>query len=50
MWEPRIEVQDVQVEADPDLQERMLITINYDIKATHDSRSLVFPFYQIPGE
>jgi phage baseplate assembly protein W len=50
MWEPRIEVTDVQVEIDPDNQERMLITISYDIKATHDSRSLVFPFYHIPGE
>ncbi|MDZ4722108.1 MAG: GPW/gp25 family protein [Roseiflexaceae bacterium] len=50
MWEPRIEVTDVQVDIDPDNQERMLITIDYDIKATHDSRSLVFPFYHIPGE
>jgi phage baseplate assembly protein W len=50
MWEPRIEVTDVQVDIDPDNQERMLITIDYDIKSTHDSRSLVFPFYHIPGE
>jgi phage baseplate assembly protein W len=50
MWEPRIEVTDVQVDIDPDNQERMLITIAYDIKSTHDSRSLVFPFYHIPGE
>ncbi len=30
--------------------ERMLITIEYRVKATHDRRSLVFPFYRIPGE
>lgn len=50
MWEPRIQVTNVQVDIDPDNQERMLITIDYEIKATHDSRSLVFPFYHIPGE
>jgi phage baseplate assembly protein W len=50
MWEPRIDVLDVRVAPDPNALERMLITIDYEIKATHDSRSLVFPFYQIPGE
>jgi len=28
----------------------LLIRIRYQIKATHDERSLVYPFYQIPGE
>ena len=50
MWEPRIEILNVQVDIDPDNQERMLIMIDYEIKATHDNRSLVFPFYHIPGE
>lgn len=50
MWEPRIQVQDVRVGPDPLSTERMLIAIQYLIKATHDSRSLVFPFYRIPGE
>jgi hypothetical protein len=27
-----------------------LIYIVYEIKATHDRRALVFPFYTIPGE
>ncbi len=47
MWEPRINV--LEVTAQPDT-ERLLIEIRYEIKATHDSRSLVFPFYRIPGE
>ena len=50
MWEPRIQVRDVLVAPDPDNTARMLIDISYEIKATHDSRALVFPFYRIPGE
>jgi uncharacterized protein len=50
MWEPRITVQDVSARPDPGNPARLLIDIRYEIKATHDSRSLVFPFYRIPGE
>ena len=49
-WEPRITVQEVDADPDPDQPERLLIQINYTIKATSDPRSLVFPFYRIPGE
>jgi hypothetical protein len=50
MWEPRIEVEEVSVRVDPEQAERLLIDIHYRLKATHDRRSLVFPFYRIPGE
>ncbi|HEU4325259.1 MAG TPA: GPW/gp25 family protein [Roseiflexaceae bacterium] len=50
MWEPRITVIDVQVGPDPYAAERLLVEIIYEIKTTHDRRSLVFPFYRIPGE
>ena len=50
MWEPRVTVGSVQVEQDPADQARMWIEIQYQIKATADSRSLVFPFYRIPEE
>ncbi len=50
MWEPRIRVQEVTAGPDPDDAGRLLVEIRYEIKATHDSRSLVFPFYRIPGE
>jgi phage baseplate assembly protein W len=50
MWEPRIDVLNVEIDTDPKTPERMLIMIEYRIKATHDRRSLVFPFYRIPGE
>ena len=50
MWEPRVRVQEVTTHPDPDDPGRLLVEIRYEIKATHDSRSLVFPFYRIPGE
>jgi phage baseplate assembly protein W len=50
MWEPRVNVTDVTAYPDPDEGDRLLIDIEYEIKATHDKRSLVFPFYLIPEE
>jgi phage baseplate assembly protein W len=50
MWEPRIRVIDVTAVPDETRDSRLLITIRYEIKATYDVRSLVFPFYRIPGE
>jgi uncharacterized protein len=50
MWEPRITVHRVDVRPDPQENSRLLIEIDYEIKATHDRRSLVHPFYLIPGE
>ena len=55
MWEPRINVQ--RVDCHPDLsgrdeetRSRLIIEIEYEVKSTHDRRSLVYPFYLIPGE
>jgi phage baseplate assembly protein W len=50
MWEPRINVRSVEVQPDPQDYSRLLIQIEYEVKATHDRRSLVHPFYLIPGE
>jgi phage baseplate assembly protein W len=49
-WEPRIEVLDVTAAVDGEQDGRLNILIRYRIKSTHDERSLVFPFYRIPGE
>jgi uncharacterized protein len=49
-WEPRIEVLDVSAVRAPGEDECMLLTISYRIRATHDERSLVYPFYTIPEE
>lgn len=50
MWEPRIEVLSVGAAPDPTAPERLLIEIEYEIKTTYDRRTLVFPFYRIPGD
>jgi uncharacterized protein len=50
MWEPRINVIEVSVTPDPDEANALIIQIQYEIKATHDQRSLVYPFYLIPEE
>lgn len=49
-WEPRIEVRDVEVAADPDAASTLYIDISYVVRATNDVRNLVFPFYTIPAE
>jgi uncharacterized protein len=57
-WEPRIRVLDIDVSTnlggrlDESGADRasLAITVHYQVKATHDRRSLVFPFYLIPGE
>jgi Bacteriophage baseplate protein W len=50
MWEPRIRVLEIVPRIESSTPERLDIEIEYEIKATHDRRSLVFPFYRIPGE
>jgi uncharacterized protein len=41
-----------RINAHPDLKEnhRLIIEIEYEVKTTHDRRSLVHPFYLIPEE
>jgi len=50
MWEPRIIVTQVEVHPDPKKDNCLQIEVEYEIKPTHDRRSLVYPFYLIPGE
>jgi phage baseplate assembly protein W len=50
MWEPRILLKNVHVYPDRENPDRLLIEIDYQVKATRDSRSLVYPFYRIPEE
>ncbi|WP_042422535.1 GPW/gp25 family protein [Streptacidiphilus anmyonensis] len=46
-WEPRIEVEDVEVTTGDD-QAVLYIDVRYSIRGTNNPRSLVFPFYVIP--
>jgi len=47
-WEPRIEVDDVEVTYEADRPGDLLVSITYTAKETYDRRNLVFPFYVIP--
>lgn len=49
-WEPRIDVQAVEVDASAVDEGRLLIDIHYVVRATNDERNLVYPFYVIPAE
>ncbi len=49
-WEPRIEVQSVNVTPDPDHDGALLVEINYIVSATHNERSIVYPFYLVGEE
>jgi phage baseplate assembly protein W len=44
-WEPRIEVNDVDVFRDSNDDGALLVEIQYTVKATHDPRSIVYPFF-----
>lgn len=49
-WEPRIDVEDVRLDAVPGPDGRVDIEIDYVVKTTNDRRNLVYPFYVIPRE
>jgi len=50
LWEPRIEVLDIQVSVDSAEPARVLTDIEYQVQSTNQRRNLVYPFYLIPGE
>jgi phage baseplate assembly protein W len=49
-WEPRINVESVEVSVSHTEQNCLVIDIAYEVRASNDRRNLVFPFYVIPGE
>jgi phage baseplate assembly protein W len=49
-WEPRIAVQSVKVRADAAQDGAIVVEINYLVKATHDRRSIVYPFFLVGEE
>ena len=44
-WEPRIEEVEAHAEPSGDEPNRLDITIKYKVRATNNSRNLVYPFY-----
>ena len=49
-WEPRIEVNSVEAFRDPADDGALLVEIEYTVKATHDPRSIVYPFFIVAEE
>ena len=49
-WEPRIELSSVNVEPDPGEIGKLLIDIDYRVRATNAQFNLVFPFYINQGQ
>lgn len=49
-WEPRVDLEDLEVEPDLAQPGRVMIRLAYRVRATNDRRNLVFPFYVIPRE
>ena len=49
-WEPRIEVEEVDPQPDPDDPSLVRIGITFRTRTTNDRRNLVYPFYVIPHE
>lgn len=49
-WEPRVALEDVQIDVDQRDSGRVHINLRYRVKATNDRRNLVYPFYVIPQE
>jgi phage baseplate assembly protein W len=44
-WEPRVDVQGVDAEADPVEPARITVSIAYTIRQTNTRKNLVFPYY-----
>ena len=49
-WEPRVDLEDLEVEPAEAQPGRVMIRMAYRVRATNDRRNLVFPFYVIPRE
>ena len=48
-WEPRIDVEEVEVQMDPAEQELLLISVSYRVRTTDSRYNLVYPFYLTRG-
>jgi phage baseplate assembly protein W len=44
-WEPRVELEEVRAEVEPDEETRVIVSIRYLVRQTNTRNNLVFPFY-----
>jgi phage baseplate assembly protein W len=47
LWEPRIDLLNVQAGSDPGERSRLLIEIEYRVRTTNSRFNLVYPFYLV---
>ena len=45
LWEPRIDIMNIDVSQDDQDRGRVLISVDYQIRATNNEFNLVYPFY-----
>ena len=50
MWEPRIEILAVKVFTEDDLDGAIFAEVEYIVSATHNQRSIVYPFFLVGQE
>ena len=48
-WEPRIDIEEIEVQADPGNPALLLISISYQVRTTDSRFNLVYPFYLTRG-
>jgi hypothetical protein len=48
-WEPRINVERVEVVVDPEQANQLLIQVDYVVRATNSFYNRVFPFFLLEG-
>jgi hypothetical protein len=44
-WEPRVDVTDVNAEADPANPYKVTVSVSYTVRQTNNSNNIVFPYY-----
>ena len=44
-WEPRVDVEDVRAEANPEDEAHVTVSLSYRVRRTNTRNNLVFPFY-----
>ncbi len=49
LWEPRIQVFAINTQSSDEQDGAIFVEIEYQVKATHDTRSIVYPFF-LAGE
>jgi len=48
-WEPRVELEAVRAETNPDDETHVTVSIDYRVRRTNTRHNLVFPFYLTTG-